>query len=55
MGFYTVLSLNRIDVNVRDIFASGELPHLHFSLPLDDNNDDDNGNFIAIGQGKKHF
>lgn len=33
MGFYTVLSLNRIDVNVRDIFASGELPHSHFSLP----------------------
>ena len=33
MGFYTVLSLNRIDVNVRDIFASGELPHLPSSLP----------------------
>ena len=24
MGFYTVLSLNRVDVDVRDIFAS---PH----------------------------
>ena len=33
MGFYTDLSLNRVDVDVRDIFASGELTHLHFSLP----------------------
>ena len=26
MGFYTVLSLNRVDVNVRDIFASPPTP-----------------------------
>ena len=26
MGFYTDLSLNRVDVNVRDIFASPPTP-----------------------------